>query len=138
MGWTRMRVCMDARETASRARAPLSWLAAVASLPTFEPMYGSDTNRTRQPPREQRLPAIGLADVEPRGPRGDAPEQRRREAEHQDVNNLVRLQEKYQDILSKKDEQYRQDMKEVLAKKDEQLQEMLAKKDEQHRCRPPS
>ena len=71
-------------------------LAAVAALPTFEPMYGSDTSRTRQPPREQRLPAIGLADVEPRGPRGDAPEQRRREAEHQDVNNLVRLQEKYQ------------------------------------------
>ena len=85
-------------------------------------MYGSDTSRPWQPPQEQRLPAIGLADVEPRGPRGDAPEQRRREAEHQGVN-LVRLQEKYQDILSKKDEQYRQDIKDMLAN----MKDMLAK-----------
>ena len=100
-------------------------------------MYAPEANRPRQPPREQRLPTIsGLAETDRHGNLGDAPEQRREE-EYRDFH-LVRLQEKYQDILSKKDEQYRQDMKEVLAKKDEQLQEMLAKKDEQHRCRPPS
>ena len=95
-------------------------------------MYGPEANRPRQPPREQRLPAIsGLAETERHGHLRDTPE--RREEEYRDVH-LVRLQEKY-----------RQDMKEMLAnmkemlakkdehlqRKDEQYQEMLAKKDEQ-------
>ena len=76
-------------------------------------MYGPEANRAGA--REQRLPAIsGLAETERQGHLGDAPQQWREE-EYRDVH-LVRLQEKY-----------RQDMKEMLAKKDEQLQ----RKDEQ-------
>jgi len=80
-------------------------------------MYALDTNRPRQPPREQRLPAISaLAETDRR--------QHRREEEYQDV---AWLQEQYRqdvrqyrDMLDKKDEQ--------LGKKDEQ-QAML----QQHR-----